>query len=376
MLELKILANDLAARKPGSPDVVLYGPRGNGKTTLINYFQKRIWEASKIRSIVVDPTEIPTPNEVYEILLQKPIRRGKTVTTLGELKAGFLGTGASASRASARSSEATLTETRRRCIKRMVRRPTLLMVDEAHEIPRESLHEITTLTEASNRGDTNFRFVLAGTPGLPDHLRNVGPTYLNRASFLRVDRLDVESTKAALFGPMEISGLSISLTAPMRVRLTEQTQCYPHFVQSIGHAIWSVLESEGSDTVDDEIVAKAEPLWKRRVNTMYEGRYQELYKRDLFPFAIAIAGEYERVGKLYASKSIDVDEIQTIIQTVDGDVRPNTILTELRALGYVWPGKNGYLYEAGIPSLLSYMLEIKRARDEKIHSNQRDDDFD
>lgn len=353
------LARDLSSGQPGGPDVVLYGPRGNGKTTLLNYAHERLQVTSNVRSITLDPSDVPTPNEVYEVLLEKPSHTGETVTTQGEVKAGILGTGASARRSTARVFEPTLTDTKKRCIELMVETPTLLLIDEAHEISKESLRVVASLARASNRGETNFRFVLAGTPSLPTHLREIGPTYLNRAHRIRMERLDVESTESALFEPMENEGYRIQLSGEERTRLIERTQCYPHFIQSIGHAIWDVVETADRNDVETEIVEKARPIWETWIDAMYNDRVGELKRQQLVPYAQALAAAFDGSRDV-----LGFEDIEKVVVDCNANANALEVIQEFEALGYIWEtAKDAMQYEPGIPSLMDHILGTVKHRE-------------
>ena len=240
------------------------------------------------------------------------------------------------------------------------------MVDEAQRITREVLDAILSLTDAARREKTKFGVILAGTPTLPSHLRKMDVSYLNRARLLRMERLDVQSTKSALFQPMTNAGLDVRLEEVVENRLIDQTQCYPYFVQSIGHAIWNVADASTDRVVDAGTVALAKPRWEEDVNVMYGDRFQELDSQELVPFTAAIAAVYAGLQSS-ESQCLDAYDIRKIVNAVDADVRAQDIVDELLALGYIWPAKGkDILYEPGIPSLMDYILAIARDRGELI----------
>lgn len=370
------MAESLESGAYGDRDLIVYGPRGNGKTALLSFTHKRLKERSKVRSIIVDPSDVPTPVEVYEILLETPRPTERTITTEGDARAEFLGTGAIARRSTSQVFESTIADLKKRCIDLMTKKPTILLVDEGHEITGDSLRAILSLSRASNREETNFRFVLSGTPDLPSHLRRIGPMYLNRARRLRLERLDIESATTALFQPMENAGYDVELDGAERERLIERTQCYPHFIQSIGHAIWDVAEAQGNRRVDMGSLVDAKPLWEEEINTMYEDRFQELDSKDLVPYATAVAAAFAGPTSVH-NGYIDVHDIRKVVKGVSADAPAHEVVNELSSLGYVWPARGaGHLYEPGIPSLMDHMLGI--ARDREIPSLQKsiDDKFD
>ena len=371
--ELNILdrvTKDLSDRSPTGSNIILYGPRGNGKTALLNFAHKRMKEESEIRSIIVVPPEVNTPTDLYSALLKEAVHSEETITNREGVKAGLSGTGIDASRTKAKVFESTTSVLRKKCADMMIMKPTLLMVDEAHRISSESLDAVLSLAKAAKREETNFRFVFAGTPGLPAQLEKMDATYLDRAQSIRLERLSYQSTKVALFRPLEEAGYTINMTDSEKEDLLEQTQRYPHFIQCVGYAIWDVAEELDIRYVDASVVASAKPEWEKQVNRMYASRYRQLDRLGLASHAIAIASAF------FKSEHLTAEDIRGIISENDSDVRPQELLDEMESLGYIWEAEGtGDLYEPGIPSLMGHVLRIARDREERNQSRSRDDDF-
>ena len=354
------IAEDLTARRVGEPDVVLYGPRGNGKTALLNYAQKSLQETSRIRTINVLPIAVETSEQLHSKLLTHPHPSEKTVTVRGGVGIGVSGTGAVGSHETAKVIPSTFDERERQCIAVMSERPTLLMVDEAHHMTKDCLGAILSLSHAANRGETRFKFILAGTPYLLTHLQELGFTYLNRAQRVRMERLDMDAARAALFQPMENAGYNILLSELERDALVERTQCYPHFVQSVGHAVWAAAEMSGRQEIDAEIVANAKPVWEQRMNTMYGDRLRELRVQKLAYFAQAIASVFSD-----GRSDMSDDDIERVLLKCDPTTQPENAKTGLEALGYLWETSDDEMrFEPGLPSLMDYVIARVPNREE------------
>ena len=52
-----------------SRDIVLLGPRGNGKTALLRWFENEVMRRGKIDSVWLTPTEIATAEELAAALV-------------------------------------------------------------------------------------------------------------------------------------------------------------------------------------------------------------------------------------------------------------------------------------------------------------------
>ena len=363
------LAEDLTARRVGEPDVVLYGPRGNGKTALLNYAQKSLQETSRIRSIKVLPIAVETSEQLHSKLLNATQPSEKTVTVRGGGGLGVAGTRVEGSRETAKVFPTAFDERERLCISVMAERPTLLMVDEAHHMTKECLWAILSLSQAANQGATSFKFILSGTPNLPTHLQEIGFTYLNRSQRVRMERLDVESAKTALFQPMVKASYNIRLSEAEKGALIAQTQCYPHFIQSVGHALWDAAETTGRREIDAEIVAHAKPAWERRMNSMYGDRLRELRVQKLayFARAIAIAFSDDRAD-------MSDNDIERVLLECDPSTEPEKVKAGLEALGYLWEKDEDEMhFEPGIPSLMDYVIGRVPNREDPSRDWSRDE---
>lgn len=353
----------------GDAEIILHGPRGTGKTTLLHHVVRRMEDASDVRPILVVAPEVATPDELYCTLLEESVPSGESVTSQSGTQIGFGGTNIRGSRETTRVFESTPAELMRRCIDSMTEQPTLLMVDEAHRVSSPALDSILSITNAARGGRTKFGFVLAGIPGLPDLLGRMDATFLERANSIRLELLDVASAEDALIRPFEEAGYRIQLNSEDKSRLIKQTQRYPYFIQCTGHAIWRTAERSDSWDLDAELVESARPVWERRITRMYAARYRELARRNLLPFAHVVATEYKKLGIL------DVVTLRSLMSQVNPDIDPQESLDELEALGYMVAAEGGgNLYEPGIPSLMDHVMAIERGREEHKHGHSRDDE--
>ena len=352
------LSTRLAEGRRIHQETILYGPRGNGKTTLLHKFTERLEMSSKVKPVFVQAPIIRTPDRLLRKLLGEspPSQQMETTRVRGNL--GALETSVGGALETSEMTETTPEDREERCIAAMNDEPVLLMVDEAQRITGETLAAILSLTDAARRGKTKFAVVFSGTPGLPEHLKRQDATYLERARSIRMERLDEESTRTALFQPFEDAGYTNRLNASDESRLIEQTQHYPHFIQCAGYAIWDVAEDTDNREIDALTLTAAEPAWEKEMTSMYAALYRELSKNLLEPYAEAIALAFQE------EKVLDVTDIRKIIADVDPDVNPQQPIVRLEDLGYIWwaEGK-GNLYEPGIPSLMGHVLEIAHDRE-------------
>jgi hypothetical protein len=185
-----------------------------------------------------------------------------------------------------------------------------------------------------------------------------------------MERLDPASARDALFQPLENGGFDLALSATERDQLIERSQCYPHFVQCIGRALWDAAEESGYRVVDREVLDDARPAWEEEIRTMYNSRLTELDRRRLIPYAEGIAKMFIDHGPYISTESI-----RTSIQE-RGPADVTQVETDLEALGYIWrSAENALEYEPGIPSLMDFVRGRVRGLEERNPERSLDDDL-
>ena len=105
---------DLVGGAAPPHNVVLVGPRGNGKTVLLNWFKAACDDAPPVEVLALTPRDIPTPSALTDTLLP---RRGLAKLVLRE-------------RPNARAWRNLAEELTARCR----RKPLVVLLDEAHTL--------------------------------------------------------------------------------------------------------------------------------------------------------------------------------------------------------------------------------------------------
>ncbi len=75
------LTNYLAEKEPPARDIILYGPRGNGKTTLLNQVATRWKKNPSVSAMRVLAGNLEDDKDVYTKLMGEAVPYEKTVTT-------------------------------------------------------------------------------------------------------------------------------------------------------------------------------------------------------------------------------------------------------------------------------------------------------
>ncbi len=328
-------------------NVVLLGPRGNGKTALLHWFST-VCTAASVDVVALTPQRIPNHEALVDMLAP---RRGIAKWLPRKVGVGSLGS------AEWQLESVAHKDLTRALLARCRRRPLAVLLDEAHTL---ALDIGGTLLNASQqvRANAPFLLVLAGTPGLPDHLGAMNASFWSRLGegLLDVGCLDEAAARAALVRPLAAQGVGIDEDALGSV--VEHSQRYPYFIQLWGDALWKQRAATDATPIDAAAVAAAWPSVAANVADYYQSRYRELRTEGLVTAAVAVARLFQSRMDATALEQ----ELDAVLATagIDDAAERLAALDGLNRLGYVWcpPGQVPPIaWSAGIPSLMTFLLE-------------------
>ena len=326
-------------------DVALIGPRGTGKTVLLNWFKRACrGHATAVDVVALTPSDIPSrealidvlapPSGIAKLLPRKVGVRSVEWSLSGDVRT--LGTKLTA---------------------RCRRKPLAVLLDEAHTL---DIEVGGTLLNASQqvRDEAPFLLVLAGTPGLAAHLGVMNASLWSRLDEgrLGIGLLSDVAARAALTEPLAAHGVDIDTAALAAV--VEDSQRYPYFVQLWGEALWDQRLTTGAIRLTAAHADAARPDVVARVTDYFEDRYLELDQSGWLAVAECVAVRIQSMPTLtYGELKSAVAE--GIAPNAD-PAQAQAALAALQRLGFVWhpPGQVPPVrYEAGIPSLMAYVLD-------------------
>ena len=332
----------LKAGRPCPSNVILIGPRGNGKTALLRWFKRRCEKAKGVDTVWLTPKAVPGRDALASRL--GPKRRflpASVSVNLGGLAGGEWRL------ADDPGAFAEL------LVARCKRRPLVVLLDEAHALDAEVGGFLLNLSQEVRGEDAPFLLVLAGTPGLQDALNQMGASFWDRAEQLGVGRLSAGASAEALEVPLAREGVSLDPGALADV--VADSQRYPYFIQLWGEALWNALRREGGKRVDASLAAAAQPAVSKTRGNYYENRRHEINESGLANCAVAVAEAFRFRAQLPEAA------LEAAVRQGGGD---RYTLRALQALGYVWRplGQAGPIHhEPGIPSLMDYILSEHEA---------------
>ena len=333
-------------------DAVLFGPRGNGKTILLNAFgQQSDGKGIDILSLkgkqVSDEVRLAT----YLLRQREVSMKDTEALKLDKGKVGLNFVSGELSRMNREDRETYITTHLFDLLATRCRnRPLLMIIDEAHTLDFETGGLLLNTSQAVRETGAPFLLVLAGTPNLRDHLDLMSATFWDRAEIISVGRLDSAATRAALLEPLKDFGISVEHEALETVGV--ESQRYPYFIQAWGKALCLTLRDRQATHIDTELVDAARPVFAERRTDYYEKRYEELTRQNLLEPAKAVSAMFQDTD-LIDSEVLQENLVAALSPDLQGAL---DMLRKLSHLGFIWKPPASIYYEPGIPSLMGYVL--------------------
>ena len=339
---------DLRSNSAPPHDVVLVGPRGNGKTVLLRWFEHACAQNEPAVDVAwLTPSVVPDQRALLDALA--PRRR---LAKLLPRKIGIASVG-SAEWASPNGRNDLAGAVASRCR----RRPLVALLDEAHTLDLDVGSALLNASQEVRGARAPFLLVLAGTPGLPTRLDAMNASFWSRLGEgeLGIGRLSENAAKQALVEPLEAHGVDIDADA--LVHVVAQSQRYPYFVQLWGDALWQRHLASGATAIARDDAEAVQPTVAARVANYHQRRFAELESEGLVLAAASVARLFVDRDAAAASNQ-DVDSALAASGIDDAGER-YAQREALNRLGYVWrpPGQQSpFRWYAGIPSLMTHVL--------------------
>ncbi len=341
----RALLGDLRDGLAPSRDLVLHGPRGNGKTALLVWLQQEAAAYARVDVLSLTPAGMPDETKLVERLLPASWWRrfapGQVSVQGITWRPG-------------RHDPPPLDEA---LAVRVRKAPLLLLIDEAHTLDVAVGRALLNAGQQVGRRSP-FLLVLAGTPSLRAHLNAMDATFWNRADRRPIGRLDEPATAAAVRNPLR--GDDIDIDDDALAHIVRDSHGYPYFVQLWGQAVWRRAAdaappgTAGERRITLAAATAAQAAVDREKDDYYLDRYEELETLHLLPVARAVAEAFD------SRPLLDDAQLETAIRR-GLDAAPESDPTRakdlLRNVGYVWRPEAKPVWESGIPSLMDYVRE-------------------
>ena len=345
------------AKKTINPEFVfLYGPRGNGKTVLMNWLGRQARECG-ILTLTLAPLNLRSDETLLNGILNR-LRENETTaqriwktgmpSVRGEFKAGEFGIGGAVeppTRLHPKEDPVGLLRT--------LKQPLLIKLDEAHKEVVDPIVLGTLMDAVQILGeDMPVALALAGTPGLEDQLRATGSSYWSRGHKLPVGRLEPDAATQALTLPLQKKPKPNFVTDSKAIaRLIEEANRYPYFLQLYGRAAFDAIQTSGTMRFGQAECDAAVNAAEVGRTDYYRDRYQEFRKAGELKLARTVAQAF-RVN----DNRLTSVQLNWVLDTMDPERSVEREIF-LRHRGYIWQQPNAVVWEPGIPSLMDFMVK-------------------
>lgn len=345
---LDCLESIRAGRNPGR-DLILCGPRGNGKTAMLLWIEA---EASSrgIQAISLASAHIRTEQELIASVAEPRnwIRRLGKVSWKGLQWQPHVPAPEALYQILAR---------------RLRKAPVALLIDEAQTLDIAVGQSILSVAQRFGGEGAPFVLVLAGTPSLSSHLSAMHVSFWERNEVLPFDRLRAHEAADAVRVPFEAGGRATGADA--LAEMVAESQGYPFFAQVWGQALWNSTEASAT-AVSADCVSRARAQFESRRNRLYGLRFDELERMGLVAAAAAVAEAFGSAEEL-GGHQMD-NAVEATLRREGGPCDAKSVLAvrnDLHSLGYIWnpgsgQGGQGGRYVPGIPSLMDFVLNSVR----------------
>lgn len=329
------------------PPIRLVGPRGVGKTTLLNMAEERAEQmnvyavqAAELKSLKVTDKflhDLAGDKKVIDGLLErvKQLSLGPVAVSLNQPEGRELFF-----------EEALLA--------RLRKQPVMLLLDEVMHYEQEALGSLLRICQKLIAGKQPLALILAGTPQMEQYLEQVKASFIERTTNIYINTLSDAATRDALVKPFELRGAGLSV--PALRHMVKLTDNYPFFIQIVGREVWNAMRAAGKREAGLAEVrgAKAE----------IDGARDEFYEIVHARMAnIELLGHASRVMKVLAKNDGKLPRL-AILSVLAGKKMGEygqeqvEIFHQLLDRGFIW-GTRGE-FSAGIPSFFDYCKKMEK----------------
>ncbi len=335
-----------------SDNILMYGPRGMGKTALLGWIGKEIEKNdptdTAIRAEYVTPYDLTSPAKMWERLLPSDFWDGLKLDKTN-LKLPIVSATWKSGSPSSKLLESAL-------IQECNKAPLVFLVDEAHTMDPDLCRGLLNLSQSVRR-EAPFLLVLAGTPGLRAFLNSVNASFSERSTMLGIGRLSEEATAEAITKPLQEDDIAIDPDVLQKVVLDSQQ--YPYFIQRWGKELWDEAKKTNLTRLTAEQVEIVAPAIDSFRQDLYTERYLKLTQEGLLSAAYVIAEAFQETKKLMVNDLVLLIKDALPADKADDQHAANTLQT-LVAMDFVWRPPSALLYEPGVPSLMTHVLSNRR----------------
>ncbi len=293
MRQLSALAAELLEKSPSAQQsligIVLHGPRGTGKTTLLKAFSNGMRDTAATQVInMTGSGELSSMDALLNYLAAYAPKQSTSTTFQVAISAGVEGH-LKRTTSELATEQAPLSPAHLLRALASATRPILLTIDEAHAADPRVLGSLLNSIRGTidRRQGISIGIVLAGTPDTLNALRHEdckATWFMDRADLegrlaAVPNDLSIDDCGRAIREPLLAAGITIENTQGFE-RLLGECKGSPYFLQLLGSTALSAA-SQNDDIADFTRARAIDLTFERRVNARYHETWSDLDKKGL-----------------------------------------------------------------------------------------------
>ncbi len=348
--EISTCITDLAqGKEPQS--ILMIGPRGCGKTVLLNWCVRQARKKVKNVRLQQFSKNLPASEGELALELLDSVFDLKNPDEVSAKMGAVIGGGESTwklPRQASRLKKALENECRKQ--------PLLITLDEAAACNPDSLGDLLSMTQTLNSQTRKVMVVIAGTPGTMDVLAKSGASFFDRSMGLSIGLLDQDAAREAIVQPLKASGMSIERRAIDKV--VEHSQGYPYFLQEWGQALFDRAGSRNRGKITNAEVKDVMDALNKIRGKIYQNRYRDWRDGDIELLGdvlnrTRIERSSGRFTRLNLRKAVEA----VLRKHEGGTERADSFLRQVMHTGFLWQPLHSADLIPGLPSFVNHVLE-------------------
>ncbi len=341
------------ARSEEPQAILLVGPRGCGKTVLLNWCKDHARTVDGRIRVKEFTREVPaTMAGIARELLDNVFDIRYPDEIVARAQVGIAG---AEGKWSAEPSDMVIVDA---LIEECRKLPLLLVLEEAAESGPESIGALFNLNQRINRETGNMLFVLAGTPRVIDVIRESKATFSDRNKVLNIGLLESRESAEAIARPLDENLMRIEDAALARV--VDESQGFPYFLQIWGKALFNEAIHKGSQEIGMEHVGSVAKEVEADRNVTYATRYREWSATDKKILA-EVLNRFRQAGN--NADFSDEDLLQAVSQVLkskeENSFRAEQFTRKITDTGCLWQPWGSNRLVPGLPSFIDFVLKTQ-----------------
>ena len=357
--EKRSLARDVEGIARGGHsggDLALIGPRGMGKTTLLNWLslhlEKEIDSGNISRKVRVEGpvSNFPENEDPLDLFRKKSMT--SRIDSL-EMDAKLVKASIDVS------DDGRYSEILKQVAKETKLEPFVVLIDEAHELTTDQLKRIFNLMQDCRNQGGSVVAVLAGTPHLRDKLEQSRASFVERGVEVEVGPISRASSREAIEEPLRDIG-NIRVESAALEKVLEEAQCYPYFVQLWGQALWEQANRVDSAELQMADIDQCREAVESNKARLYEQRFGRWEDNEL-------AALTEVARRLLDGSNLGSHGIVKVCELALKGAGQNPAAAadlhkKLVNEGVIFKKAGQENYGPGIPGFLNHVVEQEKSR--------------